>query len=422
MGNHGDQLGRLTTATGPWGSGSYTYDALGNLTTRTLGSRVVEMQYNASNRLHRHRDTGDGHVWRNHAYDSRGNVTNNGSISFTYDRAERPVSISGAASGSFVYDAHGRRVRQVTGGQTIYSVYSAGGTLLYRDNATTSTATDYIRLGTRAIARVRGSDVEWTHADHLGSPAAATSAAGAVLWREDHTPFGEARQAPAGNADNEGFTGHIADAATGLVYMQARYYDPLIGRFLSSDPVGFATGGPAYFNRYAYTANDPVNHIDPDGRAWGKAIRAGILLVRSGGSFREAGRQFVNEVGREAGTLTSLNASVTLAMRAEAAFNLVSPVTAEEVEAIGGAAAEAATAAATTAAACLSGPCPAIINESRGRRSRPYRCTNCGTPHGDSTETGRCRDCEGKHQQNEGLNPAGTPAPEDEDRRIEDPD
>ena len=153
-----DQLGRLTTATGPWGSGSYTYDALGNLTTRTLGSRVVEMQYDASNRLHRHRDTADGHVWRNYAYDSRGNVTNNGTIGFTYDRAERPVSISGAASGSFVYDAHGRRVKQVTGGQTIYSVYSAGGTLLYRDNAATSTATDYIRMSAerhRARTRVR---------------------------------------------------------------------------------------------------------------------------------------------------------------------------------------------------------------------------------------------------------------------------
>jgi len=49
--------------------------------------------------------------------------------------------------------------------------------------------------------------------------------------------------------------------------MQARYYDPVIGRFLSSDPVGFAAGGPAYFNRYAYTANDPVNLIDRDGRS-----------------------------------------------------------------------------------------------------------------------------------------------------------
>ncbi|MEM9668053.1 MAG: RHS repeat-associated core domain-containing protein [Pseudomonadota bacterium] len=87
-----------------------------------------------------------------------------------------------------------------------------------------------------------------------------------IAWREDYTPFGEARLDPAGNDDNPNFTGHIRDHDTGLVYAQARYYDPVIGRFLSTDPVGFAEGGPGYFNRYAYTANDPVNNIDPDGR------------------------------------------------------------------------------------------------------------------------------------------------------------
>jgi uncharacterized protein RhaS with RHS repeats len=48
--------------------------------------------------------------------------------------------------------------------------------------------------------------------------------------------------------------------------MQARYYDPVLGRFLSPDPVGFAQGGVRYFNRYGYTANDPVNATDPDGK------------------------------------------------------------------------------------------------------------------------------------------------------------
>ena len=67
------------------------------------------------------------------------------------------------------------------------------------------------------------------------------------------------------NRNRQGFTGHIRDTDTGLTYMQARYYDPVIGRFLSNDPVGFAEGGVDYFNRYAYTANDPVNNIDPDG-------------------------------------------------------------------------------------------------------------------------------------------------------------
>jgi uncharacterized protein RhaS with RHS repeats len=49
--------------------------------------------------------------------------------------------------------------------------------------------------------------------------------------------------------------------------MQARYYDPAIGRFLSIDPIGFSPARPDMFNRYAYAANDPVNKIDPDGQA-----------------------------------------------------------------------------------------------------------------------------------------------------------
>ena len=52
----------------------------------------------------------------------------------------------------------------------------------------------------------------------------------------------------------------------GLTYAQARYYNPVTARFSSPDPVGFAAGGPGYFNRYAYTMNDPVNMTDPDGK------------------------------------------------------------------------------------------------------------------------------------------------------------
>jgi RHS repeat-associated protein len=105
----------------------------------------------------------------------------------------------------------------------------------------------------------------WTHADHLGSASAATDASGAIIWRESYLPFGEAIEDPAANRDEAGFTGHIRDAATGLTYAQARYYNPVTARFLAPDPVGFSSGGPGYFNRYAYTANDPVNLVDPTG-------------------------------------------------------------------------------------------------------------------------------------------------------------
>ena len=62
---------------------------------------------------------------------------------------------------------------------------------------------------------------------------------------------------------NVGYTGHQWDNDSGLNYMQARYYDPLIGRFMSNDPVGFR--GIHSFNRYAYANNNPYKYIDPDG-------------------------------------------------------------------------------------------------------------------------------------------------------------
>lgn len=126
--------------------------------------------------------------------------------------------------------------------------------------------TDYISAAGKTIARIKGT-VSYMHEDHLGSAVASTTSTGAIAWREDYTPYGEKRVDPNSNKDDEGFTGHIDDAASGLTYMQARYYDPVIGRFLSNDPVGFAEGGVGYFNRYAYTLNNPVNATDPTGEA-----------------------------------------------------------------------------------------------------------------------------------------------------------
>ena len=65
-----------------------------------------------------------------------------------------------------------------------------------------------------------------------------------------------------------GYAGHVTDAATGLSYMQQRYYDPMAGRFLSTDPVAANVGG---FSRYWYANNNPYKNIDPDGREAGAA-------------------------------------------------------------------------------------------------------------------------------------------------------
>lgn len=107
--------------------------------------------------------------------------------------------------------------------------------------------------------------VRYIHTDSLGSVVAVTNEQGAVVERREYEPYGY-QQTPV-VADGPGYTGHVQDAATGLTYMQQRYYDPKIGRFLSVDPVTMLDIGDArHFNRFAYAYNSPYNYTDPDGR------------------------------------------------------------------------------------------------------------------------------------------------------------
>lgn len=107
--------------------------------------------------------------------------------------------------------------------------------------------------------------VEYIHTDALGSPVAVTDASGNLIEREVYEPYGSPITRPP--SDQPGFTGHVADSLTNLTYMQQRYYDPQIGRFLSVDPVtAYDNGDMRHLNRYAYAYNNPHKFTDPDGR------------------------------------------------------------------------------------------------------------------------------------------------------------
>lgn len=111
--------------------------------------------------------------------------------------------------------------------------------------------------------QAQGKTVTYIHTDALGSPVLETNQAGQVVRRVDYRAYGE--EVLDGPQEGPGYTGHYRDTGTGLVYMQQRYYDPAIGRFLSVDPVGVVLESGANFNRYKYGENNPYGYVDPDG-------------------------------------------------------------------------------------------------------------------------------------------------------------
>lgn len=104
------------------------------------------------------------------------------------------------------------------------------------------------------------------HTDALGTPVAVTDENRNVIERSEYEPYGLLLNRA--QHDGPGFTGHVQDALTGLTYMQQRYYDPAIGRFLSVDPVTALSNPVGMFNRYDYAANNPYRFTDPDGRCY----------------------------------------------------------------------------------------------------------------------------------------------------------
>jgi RHS repeat-associated protein len=108
--------------------------------------------------------------------------------------------------------------------------------------------------------------VTYYHWDALGSPVAATDESGNVIWREQYRPYGERLQNDPGAAKNtRWYTGHPHDSATGLTYAGARYYDPVVGRFMGVDRIAFNEDDPLSFNRFSYGNNSPYKYVDPDG-------------------------------------------------------------------------------------------------------------------------------------------------------------
>ncbi len=294
-----DGLDRLTAAGSCTFGGDcwhrFTYDALDNIKSWKLGGvkDYANYYYDASNRLTNIQNS-SGASLVGLGYDAQGNLANKNGKFYSFDYGNR---LRATNEEWYRYDGRGRRVLNWRATESgVLSQYSQSGALVYDENyrASGHKATEYVYLGKSLVAtHERNIDtgaiaVKYQHTDALGSPVAVTNEAGQVIDRTQYEPFGVTISKPA--YDGIGYAGHVMDGATGLTYMQQRYYDPGIGRFLSVDPIAADGNTGAKFNRYAYALDNPYKFTDPDGRTELNPVME--RLFPEGDTFRAAGESF----------------------------------------------------------------------------------------------------------------------------------
>ncbi|MBE3584303.1 MAG: hypothetical protein IMX01_09355 [Limnochordaceae bacterium] len=183
------------------------------------------------------------------------------------------VRVDGSPVAQFFYDAYGRRVKIVEGDTTTLTLYS-GHDIVYEVKTQPGKAlvtTKYLAVGGKYLAKVvqEGTSQRQTyfyHTDLVGSVRTITNSRGQVVARFEYEPFGVTTSAsgplassPQAGGETHKFTGKPEDAAIDLYYFNARYYDPLVGRFIQQDP---ARSG---LNWYLYGEGNPLRYRDPTG-------------------------------------------------------------------------------------------------------------------------------------------------------------
>ena len=99
------------------------------------------------------------------------------------------------------------------------------------------------------------------HNDHLGTPQTVTDEAQQTVWQAERRPFGKVPETANQIEQNVRFPGQYFDSETGLHYNYYRDYDPSLGRYIQSDPIGLAGG----LNTYGYVGGNPLMYYDPLG-------------------------------------------------------------------------------------------------------------------------------------------------------------
>lgn len=165
--------------------------------------------------------------------------------------------------------------------------------------------------------------VTYYYTDPQGTVLATTDQQGNITSTSDRKPYGE--QVLGMPTPSPGYTGHLDDPDAGLIYMQARYYDQVVGRFLSTDPIGSSAEDIFSLNRYAYVRNNPVVNTDPTGKQCAQCLYFPGNIEHQARINEAASKQGL-EIAASAVPIVGAVLSVTDAVNEPSALNVVAAV------------------------------------------------------------------------------------------------
>jgi RHS repeat-associated protein len=285
-----DSLHRMLTETNNGGLDpvTYQYNAIGNITSRQVGSNTFTYTYDTAKKhaVKTINLNGNNYTFD---YDANGNMiagydftdpANVGTRAITYNADNLPSQIQytngSTVTSTYLYDGDGARWKKaVQGGSTTYYIgshYEVSG----------GVATLYIFAGNTRIVKIAGSNKHYFHKDHLGSSTKTSDGNGVGVETTEYMPFGPMREHSGTVMSNYKYTDQELDPETGLYFYGARYYDPIIGRFISADTIVQNFSDPQTLNRYSYCINNPLVYRDPSGHFFWVIAGAVIGAVIAG--------------------------------------------------------------------------------------------------------------------------------------------